>query len=300
MLLKTMRTLLFGLGLLLPPVAQAQTNLSTRQEVGLPYLTCFSPKGYGGGNQDWSFAQDSRGMIYVGDNLGVLEYDGASWRLILTATNNVVRSLGVGDDDTVYVGSATDFGYLAPDETGMLAYVSLFEYIPEDDRAFNDIWTVLPTPGGIYFQARERLFRFTRDGDGWAVKVWRPEGVFYYAFWLDDTYYVHQGGVGLMKMVDDELELLPGGEQFSGERLHVFLPYERRTSGADLYLVGTFNRGLFLFDGQAFTPFETEADDLLVNATIYKGAVLPGETYGLALIDGGLLVIDREGKVVVP
>ena len=291
---------LFRLFLLLGPCSlilattlHAQ-SLVPNLEVGRPFLTCFSPAETGGGNQEWAFAQDHRGVLYIGDNLGVLEYDGASWRLIMTATNNVVRALDVDDAGRVFVGSSVDFGYLAPDAAGEKHYISLLDYVPEGDRVFNDVWTVYATTEGVYFQARERIFRFSEASDGtWQVKVWRPEGVFYYAFWLDGVYYVHQGGMGLMKMTDDVLELLPGGEQFAGQRLQVMLPFDDGT-----YLVGPFSQGLFRFDGQGFMPFASEVNAFLRTNTLYKGTVLPDGTFGLTTIAGGYTVIDQNGRRV--
>ncbi len=98
---------------------------------------------------------------------------------------------------------------------------------------------------------------------------------------MDGTYYVHQQDVGLMRMVGDDLQLIPGSEQFANERLHVFLPLAASASEPGGMLFGTFNRGLFRYDGQAFTPFRTEADDYLQKQTLYKGALLPDGTFAL-------------------
>ena len=72
-------------------------------------------------------------------------------------------------------------------------------------------------------------------------------------------------------MVDNTLELLPGGAQFASERLMVMLPHE--SDGQ--YLVGPWNSGLFLFDGHSFRPFPNEADTFLRTNTLYKGVRLP-------------------------
>jgi len=157
------------------------------------------------------------------NNLGVLEYDGAAWRLIKTGSS-VVRALDRDAAGRIYVGAFGDMGYLAPDESGELQFVSLRDLVPEEDRAFNDVWTVHATDGGVYFQARERLMRLTPNEDGWSVKVWRPEERFMFAFLMGGTYYVVQGGVGLMKMEGDLLEPVPGGELFANDRTQVMLP----------------------------------------------------------------------------
>ena len=181
-----------------------------------------------------------------------------------------------------------------PDENGEKQYVQLLDFIPEEHHNFNDIWTVHATTEGIYFQAREKVFRFNETADGgWDVKVWEPQGTFFFAFWVDGVYYVHEGGVGLMRMVNDTLELLPDGEQFANERLQVFLPF-----GDGTYLVGPFSRGLFRYDGQAIVPMNTEVDAYLRTSTLYKGAALPDGNFGLATLDGGFVVVDPQGRIV--
>ena len=138
------------------------------------------------------------------------------------------------------------------------------------------------TNNGIYFQSGERLFRFNPEGDSWLVKIWKPKEAFNFAFWFMGNYYVQQGGIGLTIMVNDSLQPLPGGEQFGSDRLQVMLPLdgtgsERRNS----FLVGTFNRGFFRYDGHGFKPFKTEADEFLKESTLYDATMLPNGNFAL-------------------
>ena len=274
---------------------------ATRGEVGRPFLTCIGSREYGATSQNWVFAEDNRGLIYVGNNLGVLEYDGSSWRLIETATKSVVRAMTKDEKGRLYVGSTGEIGYLAPDATGQLQYLSLMEHVAPEDRSFNDVWTADSTPQGIYFQSREILLRLTPPADpaaskGWHVRSWKPQGRFLYAFWVGGTYYVHQQGVGLQRMVGDQLQTIPGSEQFAQERLQVLLPVPGGT-GSDL-LIGTFNHGLFRYDGQTFRPFHTDADDFLRARTLYKGVQLPDGTLGFTTISGGIVIMDVNGHAL--
>jgi signal transduction histidine kinase len=266
-------------------------------EEGRPFQTCFDAKEYGAAAQNWVFAQNDQGVMYAGNNLGVLEYDGTAWRLIGPRRN--ARALTKDDRGRLYVGLVGDFGYLAPDDHGTLQYVSLLPHVKPEDRTFNDVWTAHATPDGIYFQARERLFRVTPpsgSGGTWHVRTWNARTPFLYAFWVDGAYYVHQQDVGLQRMVGDELRVLPGGEQFGQERLQVLLPLGD-AHGSDL-LVGTFNRGFFRFDGQRFQPFPTEVDRYLREHTLYRAVPLAGGPLALATLDGGLVVIDSNGHPI--
>ena len=135
----------------------------------------------------------------------------------------------------------------------------------------------------------ERLFLFrpskNTDSEGSSgkleVKVWKPKENFRFTFWIDQTLYVQQQGIGLTKMVGDSLVPIPGGEQFANDRLQVMLPF---TGKPGFYLIGTFNRGLFIWDGDKFQPFHTDSDQLLAEGTLYTGVVLPDSCFALGTL----------------
>ena len=64
-------------------------------EVGLPFLHNYSPEDYGASNQNRAIVQDERGVMYFGNNMGVLEYDGVSWRRIQTEDQSTIYSLAI-------------------------------------------------------------------------------------------------------------------------------------------------------------------------------------------------------------
>jgi len=49
-------------------------------ETGLPFLRNFLPKEYGFHPQNWVITQDSRGIMFIANTAGLLEYDGVTWR----------------------------------------------------------------------------------------------------------------------------------------------------------------------------------------------------------------------------
>ncbi len=268
-------------------------------ETGMPFMTIYPCKEFGGHTQFWAIEQDDRGVMYIGDGYGIQEFDGANWRMIINANHSFGRSLCKDENGRIYAGSSAMLGYLEADDHGEMQYRSLMDYIAPEDRLFNYVWSVHATPQGIYYQANERLFRFHPPDSGapdekWTVAVWRPQDSFGYTFWVDQTLYVQQYGIGLMKMVNDSLVILPGGDQFASDRIHVMLPYPGK---AGQYLVGTFSRGLFLWDGNTFAPLPTDADFLLSQGTLYAGVLTPDSCFALGTMANGLVIIDREGRI---
>ena len=276
-------------------------------EKGLPFITNYYAKDYQASPQNWSITEDDRGIMYFGNSYGLLEYDGVKWRLITSGVNSIVRCLDKDKNGHIYYGGYGDFGYMAPDSLGQTQFHSLLKFVPAAYRNFNDVWTVHVTEQGIYFQSREHIFRLRQTNSGtkenWEVKVWNSPNKFMFAFYFNDTYFVHQQGVGLLKMINDSLILVPGSEFMAKERVQVMLPYtspgdKGTEQGTKQYLLGAFYSGLYLYNGTSFARFASEADSLIKNNTLYKGTVLQDGSYALATAGKGIIIVDKQGKKI--
>ncbi|MEO8822419.1 MAG: GAF domain-containing protein [Ginsengibacter sp.] len=282
-------------------------------EKGLPFITNYTPKMYDGNVQNWSIEQDNNGIMYFANSgksgkSEAISFDGIKWNSIPASgygTGVNSRCLIKDKDGIIYYGNVGDFGFLGHDSLGRTKAYSLVQNVPKEKRTFFDIWSAQITSKGIYFQSRERLFRLTKAGTGsnqqWISKSWEPATHFMYTFYLDGILYVHEQEVGLLKMVNDSLILIPGSEFLGKDRLQVMLPYTGTISKKNppvqkKYLVGAMKGNLYIFDGKNFTPFKTEADDVLQSSLLYKGILVNGN-YVLGTTGKGLIIIDPAGKL---
>lgn len=255
-----------------------------------PFLKEFNRKDYNASTQNWIVVQDGRGVVYIGNGQGVLEYNGRDWRLIKLDNGSAVRTMTIAGDSTLFVAGEDELGYLAPDALGALQYHSLLSHLAEKDRDFGTAWFAHTMPNGIYFQTGSHLIRWS----GAEMDVWYPDVRFNTSAVVHGTLYVHSYGKGLMRMVDDSLVLIPGSEQFAEEWLFVMLPFDEGS-----ILLGTRDRGFFLYDGVQFIPFPTEIDEFLQTYTLYlPGAILKDGTIALGTTDAGVLILDRQGRLL--
>ena len=273
-------------------VATAQSPSSSsparHPEEGRPLARIYTPAEYGGSPQNWAIVQDARGVIYVGSGGGVLEYDGVSWRLIETGKRTTVRSLAIAADGRIYVGAVSDLGYLAPDASGTLSFVSLHEQIPEAARRYGDVWRTFALGDGVYFQTEAAIFRYASG----SMRVWPSTSRFNRSSVIDGQLYVPQPELGLTVLEKDGFRPLPGTAAIGAEPYPVVLRYDERR-----LLVGTRTNGLFLYDGATLTPFSTEVDDQ-IEGSLYRGIVLPDDTILLVTTQAGAGIIDRAGRRV--
>lgn len=250
-------------------------------ERGIPSVTFLPPKEFKSHPQNWSIVQDSKGIIYVGNNLsGVLQYDGVSWRKIYVP-NGIVESIAIDFNDRVYVGGYNTFGYLEPDSVGSYQFVSLY------NKSYGNLQIITGThtsKNGVYFQASSKVIFLENDN----IKIWNPKTLFGNSFLIRDKFFVSQKGEGIMSIYNDELKLIPGGAKFANENITSILPYDNDR------LIFAASKNLFLYDGKKFYPFNTDADELL--NTITHAVMLPDSTYAISTINSGIIVISKEGK----
>ncbi len=280
---------------------------SGRAEKGIPYIRNYTPKEYGGHFINWAVTQDRRGVTYVANHTGILEYDGVNWRTIPTSGNSTMRHLACAADGRVYVGGHGNFGYLTPDSLGQIRFISLRSKIPEPMQAFTDVWQVLPTSNGIFFETDKYLFQYTPSTkpdclpSENSLRVIPATTRFQRTFLVRDQLYVRQDSLGLMIYRDGSLQTVPGGNFFANERIDFILPYDSVNSllgkGVQGLLIGVRNLGLVLYDGQRAKPFPTAVDAMLIAGQMAYGIVLPNGDLAIATRQEGLIVLDHQGQL---
>lgn len=258
---------------------------------GRPIIRNYDPKEYGAAFNYWAIVQDRRGVMYLGNWNGVLEYDGVSWRLISTPNKSGVRSLTIDATGCIYVGAVGDLGYLAPDSLGHLRFVSLLDHVPPENREFNEVWYSYATSQGIYFRTDKILLRWA----GQKMQIWKPATSFSGLFVIHDHVYLQQWGIGLLEMIGDSLRMARGSGRFANERIYMMLP-----TTENKILVGTREQGNFLYDGVAFQSFSIDpaATKFLRANQLSHGAILSDGRFALATLRGGVAIIDGHGHLL--
>ena len=150
--------------------------LSAQQQIGRPLITNYKYQDYLADPVNWWVLEDENGIMYFANNNGVLQYDGVNWDLV--DTDALTRSMAKDKDGVIHVGGQGDLGYLATTETGKLEYVSLVDKIPEEHRAFEDVWEIDYYKGRIIYRTEFKLYcwdgenmKITNIGDDDEIRV---------------------------------------------------------------------------------------------------------------------------------
>ncbi len=261
-------------------------------DAGRRIVRNYTAEEYGAQPQNWCVARDARGVMYFGNNDGVLMYDGVRWRLIPIPNGSPARSILALPDGRIFVGAVGDFGQLADGPDGRLRFVSLVERLPAAERTFADIWETVAAGNTICFRGEEAVFLW----DGANLRALRPERPaerFQVGSAAGDRIWLKQKDIGLVFIRDGAISRPPGGEWFAKKQVYAVLPFD-----AARVLVATREDGLVLFDGTTATPFAPEASGWLKENLVYNGCALPDGRFAFATLRAGAGVVDRDGALV--
>ncbi len=256
-------------------------------EVGYPFIQNYEPEDYQAFDQNFGITQDSLGIMYFANGDGVLIYDGVKWTLIPMKNNGLVYAVECSLDQTIYASGSSEMGYLAIDSTGQLSFISLLDHLKDGEENIGTIRKILSTSQGIYFLSNHTLFRWFEH----ELVTWKADKEnFLGLFNMNDQVTISLRGGGLINLQEGKLVPLPGFTNFKGN-INNIVPFDKSK-----WLVGSYFRGLFVYDGYTLLPFENEQNDYFKNKNIRTITLLQDSSFAIGTL-GGIKVIDRTGRL---
>ena len=251
-----------------------------------PIVTQFTKKDYNASNQNWSVGQGKDGIMYFGNNQGLLEFDGSIWQTHHIAGNKTVRSLLVSRDNRIYTGSFEEFGYFEKNPSGRLVYHSLSAKLRKYTMQNDEIWNILEYNGTIIFQSFTSYFTY-KNG---AVTGVRCPLTFLFFNLYQQRIYTHTEQFGLSSLDSKTNTFIPVNNSILKSPVISVLTYDRTHA-----ILVTRSDGLFLYDGTLITRFATDADDELKKAEVNRAVISPDGIIVLGTILNGVTAINRQG-----
>jgi len=272
---------------------------------GLPIITEYTDTDYGDAGQVWTIEQDKRGIMYFGCNYGLKTYDGKVWESYNNPYSTIVKSLAVGKDGIVYYGAESDFGMMQPNDKGKLKFHSFYlDQFSPDSIKFSSIWKTIISENKVFFQSFNELFycnlpiKLGSDGKITnKIHTLFPSTLFHLSFTVNDEFFIREWENGLCKVVDNKLQLIPGGEKFALLKIYTMLPYDE-----DKILIGTREEGFFLYDKtnkkEPIIPFIVGNNTDIINSVLYSGLQLQNGNYVIGTLANGIYIFDKHGNIV--
>ena len=253
-----------------------------------PPIDVFSPKDYGAETQNWSISQSKEKYIYVANNKGLLEYNGASWKLYLSPNETIIRSVNV-IDNRIYTGCNSEFGYWQKNEFGLLFYTSLSKSLEIDFLEDEEFWNIISIDDYILFQSLKRIYIYDKTNN--TYNVIDSETIIYKIFKVDESIYFQKTKEGIYKIENGKPKLVSNHIVLKNNRLvNIF------SKGGKL-LIETENNGFYILDNGSLSEWNIPANKELSEISVFRSVQLRDGSFILGTRSNGILHLTQNGDI---
>ncbi|WP_417431803.1 two-component regulator propeller domain-containing protein [Halpernia sp.] len=252
----------------------------------LPPIQKFSPENYLGDNQNWMISQAADHYIYVANNKGLLEYNGAKWTIYSSPNNTIMRAVNV-IGNKIYTGCYADFGFWVKNEFGTLKYTSLLPKLHKKKLEDEQIWNILAYSEWVIFQSSNNLYLYnTKNG---TFKIIKSTNTIYKVFKVNNRIYFHVANEGLYVLENGKPKLLVNNSVIkTGRVINVF-------KSAESLIILTRNSGFYKFQDNIFKKWDIPADDLLKKVNVFSSSQLEDGSLMIGTISDGIIHLSKNG-----
>jgi DNA-binding CsgD family transcriptional regulator len=254
-----------------------------------PRVLHFDKKTYQAHYQNWSATQSDEGLLYFGNTDGLLEYDGSAWALHTLPSNQTVRAVAKGKDGLLFTGGYEEFGFWKRDAWGKLHYTSLSKGLSGQSIEQQEIWHILSSERGTFFQSFGVLFHYAEKQ---LRKVRIPNTIMFLQE-INGQILAPVLEKGIYALEDDlSWKMIPGGSFFFDKTVTAMLP----DPGG--MLVCTQESGVYRYDGQRFRPWENPLNSELAQNRINKAIRLRDGRIAVGTILNGVYILGNQPKAL--
>lgn len=252
-------------------------------------IEVFTPNEYGAQNQNWAITQSDENLIYVANSSGLLEYNGARWKLYIAPNNSIVRSVKV-INEKIFTGFFMDFGYWERDEYGSLTYTSLSKELNLNLLEDEQFWNITELDDWVLFQSLSRIYIVNLKSKNYSiiesdVRITKMINI-------DGAIYFHKAGKGLFKIENGKETLVNDSKLFKENQVINILRVNSQI------ICFTDKKGAYVLDGDIPKYWKLDDRIEIENYSIYSIAQLKDKSIVLGTISNGIFHIDKNGDLI--
>lgn len=251
-----------------------------------PNIINFSRSDYQAGNKNWSLSEDEKGIMYIGNDLGLLEFDGIDWNLNKLHKADVVRAIYAASNQTIFTGGYEEFGRWDRDISGILKYTSLSDNLPGGRLHNDDIWRIWKRDNLVYFQSFKNIYIYDQNN----VYKFPQEKDILFLIKVKDELWIQEMAGSLFKIVGNQYEKIAGSEIFSKTEVRTVLP-----TPDNKYIIGTSSMGLYIYDGSEFKIWNSNKS--LIDGSVNCGLAASNGNYYFGTILSGIYEVSPNGNI---
>ncbi len=271
------------------PSSHADATGWFHPESGRPVLKNYRPTDYVGHPQVFSVAFTSQGHVLLGNQGGVLEFDGVRWTHHAAPTPHIY-DLSVGRNGRIWAGGNDEMGYFERQPDAKWRYTSLTPGLPDEFKPCGRTFAAIEFEGAAFFASSRGIARW-QDG---AARVWPDRNGRWTSFFVSGSHlYVHRGRGGLWRYEDGDFTPVCDAPEISQD--WVLVPLSR--DGDRLRVAVSFS-GVFTIDLRTGELAREDGPlDAIAQATRLNGGQhLSDGSFALATSGKGLVLLAPDGR----
>ncbi|MFK7750311.1 MAG: ATP-binding protein [Kordia sp.] len=275
--------ILFLLFLFIAHIVVAQQTY----EFGSPNVCNITAAEYGGEEQNFNFIQDEKGVLYVANTIGFLEFNGVSWRHFKPENDGVPISFAKDENGRIYSGGTGFIGYLDQDENGQTKLNQLNHLLPKD-FVLEFVWNTLSKDGNVYFQNLKNVIVY----NGEKLHVIDSEHYISNIYHMNNTIFVDTVH-GIYTIENNELVFIEGTEFFGSADVRGMLGVDKNN-----FTAFTNEHGISHFKNGKIETLTNEVSDFILKNKVYSSKKLSDGSIALNTISAGTLLINEKFEPV--
>ncbi|MDG3583232.1 helix-turn-helix and ligand-binding sensor domain-containing protein [Galbibacter pacificus] len=257
-----------------------------------PEVIHFDRSDFKGDSEFWSACEGNDGVLYFGNNDGVVIYDGETWQKVVLPNSSSVRSLLATKKGEIYAGGYNEFGTIEKDSLGNYHYSSMIHQLKLEGQELENLEQIHQLGDNIIFRFYKELIVVSDNR-----KTIIPSTTdFMNANVVNGTYYVQDIHIGVLSFNPDTNQLAQvfTSNPIKNNAIKGFWP----TNKPDELLIFLENGAIY--KGNVKTKkvqlwedvFKDQESDQVISST------RKGNTYLLGTLSSKIKMLDANGKSI--
>ncbi len=271
--------------------AHAATVPGSSPAIGAPFLQTYDREVTSGSPVNWQVVVHPNGLIYAGNNLRLLEFDGVTWRGRKFSNVLSPDALAIDARGRIWGSIGEEIDCFAGDADGNLVRSSRAESLPEPDRKFGAFVGAVAQTEGVYFLAPRELVLFRTDD---TVRVWRATTAFESIWTMGGAVYVAEKGRGFIRVERDgaltQLEV-PGAVP------RILKGVSSGNAGGAAVLLTARGPLTWTGPGRPLVPLSEAAAARFADEPAVSAAALSDGRLAFGTVKSGLLILTGKGEI---
>ena len=253
-----------------------------------PPIKVFTTTDYQAETQNWSISQGSNKNIYVANNSGLLEYNGAIWRLYISPNRTIIRSVNV-IGDLIYTGCNREFGYWKKNKFGSLDYTSLSTKLNIHFLEEEEFWNIISIDNYVLFQSFQRIYIVNVTNNTYSI-IDSDESISK-IFKIDKDIYFQKVKNGLYKIEKGASKLVSNDLVFKDNVIVNIFPF-----GSELLII-TEDNGFYVFNNGKTEKWDVPDNDLVSKTNVFRAVQLKNKSFLLGTRSAGIIHLSPKGDI---